>query len=183
MAEPLTAAQFALAFDFTRSETAGYRNPAGALVTAAIDAPAFDHDAGGVPLGLLVGEGEEIGGRDRVTIDPLILPEVLLSGTAPGDRDATVFHRFDPGTGEERRAVYSRNVRATIDALLFQLGHHREIGVTPGFRPNEGGFCRYRGEIWLLPELVEAGSGSGTGVFADTTDRPLIRAGAEEASE
>lgn len=176
----LTSAQFDLAFAFARSEAAGFRNGAGALVTAAIDAPRFDHSAEGEPLGLLTGAGAELGGGDRVTIEPLMLPEHVLTGELPGDRDATVFHRFDAGAGEQRRAWFTRDVTATIDALLHQAGHHLELGVVAGFRPNLGsfgsaGFVRYRGAVWQLPELLAAGAGA----LADPEDRFVIRSGAE----
>lgn len=179
----LTSAQFDLAFTFARSEAAQHRNGAGALVTAAVDAPRFDHDIAGAPLGFLTGVGADLGGGDRVAIDPLMLPAALLTGELPGDRDATVFHRFDTGSGEQRRAWYSRDVTATIAALLHQAGHHLELGVVAGFRRNEdgrtaAGFVRYRGEVWQLPELL----GVTGGVLADLEDRPLIRAGADPST-
>lgn len=179
MAEPLRAADFSIAFLHGRAEPVACRNAAGALLTVPADQPAFDHSADGAPLGLLVSPGEDLGGGDRTTIDPLILPADLVSGDAPGARDATVFHRFDDGSGEQRRAWYTRNAAATIDALLSQPGHHLEIGVVPGLRPNSGqpgtaGFVHYRGAVWLLPELVEAG----VGVLAED-GRPVLRAGAE----
>ena len=175
----LTSTQFDLAFLFARSEAAQFRNGAGALVTAAIDAPRFDHSAEGEPLGFLTGAGADLGGGDRVTIDPLMLPVALLTGELPGDRDATVFHHFDAGAGAQRRAWYTRDVTATFDALLHQAGHHLELGVVAGFRPNAGsfgsaGFVRYRGAVWYLPELL----GVTGGVLADLSDRPLIRSGA-----
>lgn len=171
----LTAAQFDLAFDFGRSETASFRDATGALQVAAVNVARFDHDALGAPLGLLVSAGAEIGGADRAVLDPLILPLDLLEPAA----EATIFHSFDDGTGIQRRAWYSRDARATIDALLAQVGHHIEIGVIRGLRQPElaaeGEIVRYRGAVWLLPELLIAGDD----LLADTEDRPLIRSGAE----
>jgi hypothetical protein len=183
MAEPLRAADFALAFTFARSEAVVVRSAAGAMITTAPDVPAFDHDPDGVPLGLLIGPGEDLGGGDRVALDPLMLPVELVSGEAPGARDATVLHRYHDGTSEQRRAWYSRDALATIAALLDQPGHHREIGVIAGLRRNEGaaggaGFVRYRGAVWQLPELLAISAVPGAAVLADA-GRPVIRAGAE----
>jgi|GEM_PF-3095159 len=175
MAEPLGVADFALAFDFARSEAVAVLDAAGLPASAEPDVAAFDHTAAGVPLGLLVIAGTDLGGGDRVALDPLMLPIELVSGEVPGDRDATVFHRFDAGAGEARRAWYTRHAQATVEALLDQPGHHREIGVVAGFRRNDGGLVRYRGEIWTLPELLSA---DGI-VLADTEDRPVIRAGTD----
>lgn len=176
MAEPLTSAAFATAFTFARSEAVQHRNAAGAVVTAAAGTPAFDHDPAGAPLGLLVSEGVELGGHDRIALDPLMLPAALIGGTGEGDREVTVLHCFDAGSGEECRAVFSRNALATIDALLDQPGHHKSIGVVPGFRPAEGGVVHYRGRIWLLPELLAS-----AGVpIADSSVRPVLRSGAEQ---
>ena len=163
---------FAIAFDFSRSEAAAYVNAAGANVTAAIDAPRFDHDPGGVELGLLVTAGSDFGAQDRVTIDPAMLPVELLTGAGEA---ATVFHWFDGGSGPQRRAFYSRAAQATIDALLAQAGHHLAIGAVPGFRPNKGGFVRYRGEAWQLPGIVTS---SGAGLLGQP-GRALLSCGAE----
>lgn len=175
MAEPLGAADFALAFTFSRSEPVSLRGPDGALTTAAPDVPAFDHLPDGTPLGLLTGGGEDLGGADRVELDPLMLPADMIGGDAPGAREVTVLHWFDDGTGEARRAWYSRDALATVAALLGQEGHHRALGVVPGHLRNDNGVVRYRGESWTLPELIAASAGT---VLADDDDRPVIRAGA-----
>lgn len=170
----LTRADFDVAFSFGRSQTSTVRDESGNWVSLAADVPAFDHDADGAALGLLIGEGDDVGQQDRASLIALMLPAALVSGDTPAERDATVFHRFDAGGGEQRRAWYSRSAVATIDALLGQRGHHKEIGVVAGLRPNEGGIIHYRGEVWLLPELIAAGGG----VLADALGRPLVRSGA-----
>lgn len=167
-------AEFASAFDFARSETASCRDAAGAEQLLGPDLPRFDHDEEGAPLGLLITAGADLGGGDRAALDPLMLPEDLLTGT---DRAATVFHMFDPGTGPVRRAWYSRNALATVNALLDQAGHHLAIGVVPGFRPREddggAGIVRYRGQAWTLPGLL------GAPALTDGAGSALIIAGAE----
>lgn len=167
-------AEFATAFDFARSESASCRNGAGAEQLLGPDAPRFDHTEDGVPLGLLISAGADLGGGDRAAIDPLMLPEELLTGA---DTTATVFHMFDAGSGPVRRAWYSRNAQATVNALLNQAGHHLAIGVVPGFRPREddggAGIVRYRGAAWTLPGLL------GMPALTDGAGSALIIAGAE----
>lgn len=165
----LTSADFDIAFLFTRSEIATYRDAAGAMQNAAVDVPRFDHDPTGIALGLKVSLGSEIGGHDRPAIDPLMLPAEMTSGAA----EATVFHRFDPGTGEVRRAYYTRSARVTIDRLLAQIGHHREIGVVAGFRPIDNGMIRFGGNAWDPPALIAVG----IQLIEDGFDRPLIVSG------
>ncbi len=177
----LTSTELDLAFDFSRSESGGWRDAAGALQIAAPGVARFDHDPVGKPLGLLITPGVELGGADRCTVDPLILPIDLLDTEAPGARNVTVFHRFDTGSGEQRRACYSRNVTATIDALLRQAGHHIELGVVRGHRPNVDGFIHFRGEQWLVPApLTVGGAVIGTSpVLGDGAGHQLIVCGAE----
>lgn len=170
----LTSADLATAFVFGRSESGDYRDATGALVTAAPGVARFDHDAQGQALGLLVGAGTELGGGDRLAIDALALPADLFD-PLPLAGDVTVFHRFDPGTGEQRRAWYSRNVLATIDALMRQPGHHRELGVVRGFRENLGGLVHFRGAAWQLPRIMAAGATA----LGDGEGRALIQCGAE----
>lgn len=177
----LTSADLDLAFTFARSEAADYRDDTGALVTAAVDAPRFDHDEAGVAKGLLVTSGVDLGGGDRLLLDPLMLPVDLISSGNAALMAATVFHHFDGGTGDGavRRAWYSRNAQATVNALMLQAGHHLELGVVTGFREAvlEAGvwFVRLRGQVWLLPQLL----GAGAGVLAAQPGKPLISCGAE----
>lgn len=150
----LKQAQFGIAFDFTRPLAADYRNAAGAIVEAAIDAPRFDHDEAGIALGLLVEGGPYLGQADRARLDPLMLPEDY-----PGSEMTVLHARTLAGGSIERRAFYTRDAKAMIDALLNGAGHHRSVGVIAGFRENKGGFVRYRGQSWYLPELLATGAG------------------------
>lgn len=177
MAEVLRAAQFGTAFSFSRAAAAAYRDAGGLVQTAPADAPRFDHDGTGTPLGLLTGSGAEPGAGDRLSIETAMLPADMLVPVPPYDGSATVFHRFDTGAGEQRRAWYSRDARATINALLAQAGHHKEIGVIRGHKQPNGDVVRYRGQAWLLPPLlVQAGTGERV---TDGEGRPVIACGAE----
>ena len=151
-------------FDFSRPNVAPYRDSDGVLQFAAINAPRFDHDVSGVSLGLLVEPGEQLGQADRARLQP----------NAIGATDATVLHerRLDDGA-IERRAWYSRDPQATIGACLGQAGRHLRIGVVPGFRPNLGGFVRFRELDWQLTELLGVGDGRALG---DDEGRALIGA-------
>lgn len=172
----LTAADLDLAFTFGRGEAASYRDAAGVLQVAGTDVPRFDHGDDGAARGLLLGPGVELGGGDKLALDPLILPFGFEAGA-----ECTVLHVFAPAVADDadwaiqRRAWYSRNARATIDAVLGQAGHHLALGLVPGFRPNEGGFVRFRGEAWHMAGILDAGNG----LLGDGLSRPLIVAGAE----
>lgn len=193
----LIQADFALAFTLVRGEAGAVRDATGTPTTAAINAPRFDHGADGAVRGLLVTPGSDIGLQDRLAIEPLMLPVELTDGTSQDLRACTVFHVFRPApqsptaslleaiegfepeewaAGIERRAWYSRNARATIDALLAQTGHHLELGVIAGFRENLGGFVRLRGQVWQLAGLLAADP---AGVLDDGAGRPIVLAGAE----
>ena len=96
-----------------------------------------------------------------------------------GASDCTVLHRYalpagDANWADVRRAWYSRNARATVKALLGQAGHHLQIAVVPGFRPNVSGVVHHRGYQWLVAGALNAGSGA----IADGLGRPLILGGA-----
>ena len=169
----LTSGEFDLAFIHSRSETGSYRDAAGVLQVAAADVARFDHDVTGAPLGLFIAGGVDLGGGDQLAIDPLILPAAIVDALLPTAGDVTVLHHYDPGSGAERRAWYSRDVVAALNALCSQGGHHLSLGVVPGFRPNEGGFVRYRGYEWQLPPLIAIDDA----VFAVVTDRPIITGG------
>lgn len=162
---------FDIAFAFSRPNAAAYRNAAGALVTAPVDTPRFDFEEG-VSLGLLVETGAELGQADRTRFDPLMVPEALLT------KRVTVLHALDMGSGLVRRAWYSEDLTATLDALLSIAGHHAHIGVLEGYRKRKGsrfeaGYVRYRGQSWYLTRALSAGPGL---VLADDADRPLIGA-------
>ncbi|PAL25485.1 hypothetical protein [Sphingopyxis sp. GW247-27LB] len=151
-------------FDFARPTVAPYRDAAGDEVVAAIDAPRFDHDAAAASIGLLVEPGAELGQADRAR----------LQAAAIGATKATVLHRRRTDDGAiVRRAWYTLDPQAVIDACLGQAGHHLSIGAVPGYRPNLGGFVRYRGEDWQLTDLVGTGTGAAIG---DEEGRALIGA-------
>ncbi len=166
----LDQSDFDIAFAFTRPTAAAYRNGAGALVQAAIDVPRFDHLADGTPRGLLVQPGDNLGQADRVRLDPLMLPEDLLAARV------TVLHALDIGAGLVRRAWYSQDAKATIDACLSIAGHHVSIGVIAGYRARQGskfepGFVRYRRRSWSLTRALAA---SASAALADDDGHPLI---------
>lgn len=166
----LDQGDFDIAFAFTRPGAAAYRNAAGALVQAGINVPRFDHLPDGTPRGFLVQPGEQMGQADRALLDPLMLPAELLS-----DR-VTVLHALDTGTGLVRRAWYSQDAKATIDACLSIAGHHLSIGVIAGFRARQGsrfepGFVRYRRQSWSLTRALAASS---LAALSDEDGRPLI---------
>jgi len=178
----LSQNDFTGAFTFARSEAATYVDAAGAEQLAPAGTPRFDHDDAGMPLGLLVGPGSDIGGGDRITVLAGALPDALVNGTVAADRAATVFHVFlpagAPSTAIERRAWYTRNVRAMIDALLAQAGHHLAIGAIAGLRvragDDGGGFVRFRGQVWQLAPAL-AGDAAGTPLAFDAAGTvPLI---------
>jgi hypothetical protein len=155
-------------FDFTRPTAAPYLDAAGIVVTAPVNGPRFDHDAEGAPIGLLVEPGAELGQADRAR----------LQVDAIGATVATVLHAFLGDEGEVcRRAWYSRDPQATIDACLGQAAHHLSIAAVPGYRPRLGasgvGFVRYRGLDWQLTELLGTGEGEALG---DGDGRAMIGA-------
>lgn len=140
---------FATAFAFSRPTSALYRRPDGSLTVAAPNGPRFDHDAGGVPLGLLVEAGAEMGQHDRVTLRA----PVAIDGAA------TVFHEIVDATGLQRRAHYTLNVSGTVNACLAQIGHHRAIGAVAGFVPIRSGIVAYLGKRWSPPAIVTLANG------------------------
>lgn len=151
-------------FDFSRPNVAAYRDATGAPAEAAIDEPRFDHDDNGVRAGLLVEPGEQLGQSDRVR----------LQLGAIGATEATVLHAtVDENGAAVRRAWYTRDPQMTIDVCLGQSAHHVSIAAVPGFRPNLGGYIRYRGVDWALTRLVGTGTGEAVG---DDEGRALIGA-------
>lgn len=168
-----------LAFTFSRAEAAPYRDASGAVITAPVNVPRFDHTADGAPLGLLVSRGSDIGQGERLAIDPLILPVELVEGEEPEERMATVFHRWLPeGTTAERRdAWYTRNAPAAIDALVRQAGHHRSIGVTRGFAVQRNGEVRLRARSWRTAGYLLVSTGNVLTDGAAGLVQPVILAG------
>lgn len=153
---------FATAFDFARSVESPYRDAQGRQLYAGVDAPRFDHERSGEPLGLLVEAGPLAGQRDRVTLADAI----DITGAA------TVFHALRRADGViERRAYYTMNATATINACLRQLGHHVAIGAVAGYLPGRDGTVFYRRDAWAMPPILTTGAGVGVG----TGDaRPLL---------
>jgi len=183
LAAVLDQDDFSVAFAFSRSEAASYRDANGALQTAPANAPRFDHAEDGTPRGFIVASGSALGNADRTAIDPLMLPADLAGSGA----DATVFHAYAcEGAAPdevERRVWYSRNAQATIDSLLTQTGHHLAIGVIAGFRqPYDlgGNFVRYRGAVWFMPGVL-IGNAAGAALAADAAGvKPVVVSGAEK---
>lgn len=179
-ASNLRQRDFDLAFTFARSEPAPYRDATGATVTAPVDTPRFDYSAARAARGLLVSAGIELGGGDRIEIEPEILPAGLLDFSTAMASDATVFHWFAPVVEEDtdwapvRQAWYTRNAKACVDALVAQDGHHLAIGVAPGFLPNMIGVIQYRGFAWGVAGMLLAGGAP----ITDSLGRPLITGGA-----
>lgn len=140
---------FAGQFIFGRPTAAPYRKSDGTLAVAAPDAARFDHDAGGVALGLLVEAGTEMGQHDRITLRA----PIAIEGAA------TVFHEIADATGIQRRAHYTLDATATVNACLAQLGHHRAIGAVAGFVPIRSGIVAYQGKRWSPPTVVTLADG------------------------
>lgn len=188
----LRASQFPIAFAFARSEAGAVRGPDGVVTTQGPDLPRFDHDTAGKPRGLLVTPGSDLGGQDRSAFDPLMLPAELTEGADLTAREATVYHAFVPlaasqtedgvsaaspeafEAGIVRRAFYTREAARLIDALMRTAGHHLTIGAHAGFAENAGGFARYRGKLWRLPESL----GVDGAALTSSAVKPLITSGA-----
>ncbi|RYY25230.1 MAG: hypothetical protein EOP62_14305 [Sphingomonadales bacterium] len=152
---------FATLFDFKRPHVADYRNANGAIVTAAIDAPRFDHDLAGSPIGLVVEPGPDLGQHDRVS----------LAAAIAIDGPATVFQAITlPDGSTLRRAVYTRDVTATVNALLRVAGRHQAIGAVGGFIAIRNGAVRYRGKSWTPPAVIAADAA----LLAGGHDRPML---------
>lgn len=174
----LGPADLELAFTFSRSTAAPYRDSAGTQQLAPVNVPRFDHDAQGTALGLLIGRGGDAGEEDRLAIDPLMLPVDLVESTDPVRRQATVFHRWLPegATIERFDAWYTRDAAAAIDALGRQVGHHRAFGVTAGFTLARDGEVRLRTRAWRVAGYLLASPGR---VLTDGVAQPLIVAGVQ----
>lgn len=162
----LTRESFDVAFAFSRPAAASYRGPDGETIQAAANAPRFDHDPDGNPLGLLVEPGAALGQADRAVLDPLMLPADIAG------QEVTVFHaQTDPGGTVHRRAWYSKDARATINGLLSSSGRHGAIGVIMGYRENKGGLVRYRAQSWYLPDAIRVDENI---LLGDAAMRPLV---------
>lgn len=146
-------------FDFTRGREAPYRNAAGAIVTAGVDEPRFDHDQNGVLIGLLIEGRPQTRHADQLVSKP--------GGWAAGK--ATVLHEFITPAGQlKRRACYVvGDHRATVDGFMNTKGWHRLIAVVAGHLKNTGHAVRWRRLEWTLSAIIAAEAGVAVGVTAD----------------
>ena len=141
---------FASAFDFARAGTASYRNSAGDVVTVAVNAPRFDHDGDGNPLGLLV-EGRP----DTTAPDHLA---VKTSAIEPGQA-GTVLHEFVNHMGVHKFiAIHTDDGHATINARLACRGHHRRLVFFKASSPDAGGGVQWGGHLWSFPARLKSGA-------------------------
>ncbi|WP_439471329.1 hypothetical protein [Brevundimonas sp.] len=143
-------------FVFTRGRVADYRAANGAIVSAAVDEPRFDHDVKGKLLGLLVEGRPDTRHPDRLASKP--------GAWAQGK--ATVLHEFiTPGGKLRRRACYiAANHRETVDGFVNTKGWHRQIAVVAGYLKNEGGAVRWRRVDWTLGAILAVDDGIALGV-------------------
>lgn len=153
---PLVDQPFAETFDFARDREGVYRDAAGALVTAAVDAPRFDYGPDGRPLGLLIEGRPEFGQADRVEV--VAGDWAVLKGT--------VLHAYRDDAGvDQRRAWYSStDPVATVNGCLNLKGHAGAIAYVPTYLPNRGGYVLWRGEMWELGGIVTAEDGVAIGL-------------------
>lgn len=160
---------FGSAFVVARARSAPARNADGEMVVVVPDLPRFDHDIEGGALGLLVEPGDVIVEADHVSLRPEVyLPEAEL---------VTVLHALlDENGVPDRRAWYSKNARATVNACLRLSGHHQIIAVLGGWRTpvarEEGLAVRYRRRFWFTAQPI-TGSGDGAIPIGDGGGRLL----------
>lgn len=160
---------FANVFNFSRSITAPYRNANGALITAPVDTPRFDHDEAGNRLGLLIARGPARGQHDALSV---------VSGDWEIVGKATVMVEWLEEGVIRRRALYTRSVRAEVNFCLMIMGHLRSIGAVPGYLPNVGavegqigGYVRFANKDWPLGLAFDAGDSF---VLGDGSGRVII---------
>lgn len=160
---PLVDLSFAATFVFTRAREAAYVDSAGAVATAAVDTPRFDHTGEAEPRGLLIEGRPQTGAPDRLTV-------IDGDWAEPG---GTVLHEYETLAGEtRRRAIYAPDdPRSAVDGCLNAKGRHRRIAYVPGYLRNRGGFVRWRDLFWTLGGVVLADAGV---ALAPITDKPLL---------
>jgi hypothetical protein len=157
---------FAETFTFARPNAAQHRNAAGAVVTAAINAPRFDHEADGTAKGLLIEPGSDMGQHDALE---------TVAGWDASVAKAMVLHEYDVGGEIVRSAFYTNNPKAMADACLKIVGHHRELIVLDGWKRNRGGYVRFDGRNWYLGGALAINPGPlDTEVLGSDADVPLI---------
>lgn len=135
---------FAETFSFARATAADHRDATGTLVTAAVDAPRFDHGEDGTARGLLVDGGDALGAADRLA--------TVHGWETAGP--ATVLHEYEAEGAIVRLALYTLNVKATVDGCLRAQAHHREIKAIPAYLRNRGGYVRHDGRNWPLSGTI-----------------------------
>lgn len=150
---------FANSFAFTRRIAAPYRNASGIIVNAAIDEPRFDHDLNGNRLGILITAGPAYGQHDVLS---------ALPGEWEGPGKATVLWAWSENGELKRRALYTTNVRSTINTCINVQAHHVFIGAVATFLPNLGnanrpGYVRYRNVEYPLGNALGPGGGVALG--------------------
>lgn len=150
---------FANTFSFTRPIIAPYRTAAGAIINAAVNEPRFDHDVAGNRLGMLVTAGPAYAQHDSAA---------ALPGDWDTARRATVLWAWSENGELKRRALYTTNVRATIDACLKVQAHHVFLGAVGAFLPNLGndsrsGYVRYRNTEYALGNALGPSEGVALG--------------------
>ena len=164
MPRDLGFADLGIAFDFSRPVPAPFVNAAGVIEEAPPGWPRRNFDESGSPIGLIVEAGSYLGAADRLVLDPLMLPDDSVG------EEATVLHTLAIDGAIVRRAWYTRDAKAMLDSLLLGEGQHVLIGVLAGHRPNRGGYVRYRGQSWDLPDLLRI---DGKRLLGDQAGRPL----------
>jgi hypothetical protein len=157
---------FAHVFNFARPTPAPYRNKYGSIVTAPANLPRFDHDSDYARRGLLIEAGAVLEGHDAITVKA---GDWEISGKA------TVFFEFEDDTGIHRRAIYTNDMRATINACLNIAGHLRKIGAVTSYLANLGddfaGYVQYGNTQWQLGRAIKVSSSAWLG---DAAGRIMI---------
>lgn len=111
---------FDQALNFSRACTADYVDASGATVTAAVDAPRFDHDpTTHDALGLLVRKPPTIAAAEVATV---------RDGDWVVEGSFTILHQFISKSGVLSRAAYvSTDPRTAIDRLLGNAATHQRV--------------------------------------------------------
>lgn len=156
---------FADLFTLTRLRAALYRDSAGVLQEAAINAPRFDHLVDGTPRGLL------IEGRPQFNFADYLAPKLAAWPSTPG----TVLHEYETPEGEiRRRAFYAADPSTVAGGLLNAKGWHRRIGVVAGYLKNRGGYVTYLDEAYQLGGVLAVAPYVLLDASASATAAPLI---------
>lgn len=164
----LVGNSFAATFVFGRPNAAERRMANGETTLVAANLPRFNHDPAGNRLGLLIEAGSAFGQQDQLT-------PITAEWAEPGD--ATVLMEWlGPDGTLYRRANYTKNPVAAVDAALSTIGHLRKIGAVPGFlanraKPGQIGYVHYRSIDWILGSALLVADGVALG---DGSGRTMI---------